>query len=301
MIYYQYLHYPGLVLAALGTALAVDTLIGRSLPEYEVRGRRAGNRLRALRGGSLAALQPFLRLFTSYAATLRWSKTRAQIEVWLRQGDHPMGLVPSEVLGFCGLAATTLGVLVGTQFNMAMGGPAFLLGLYLPYDQIRNRAEQRLQAVTRSLPVMADLLVLSMEAGMDFVSSVRLLVAKSSSEDGRLPIRDELLVFLHQLQLGRTRRYALKELATRVPTEPVRSFTTAVIQAEERGMPLREVLRIQAEVLRHRRIQTAEAYIDTANLKMLIPIMLVIIALLGVIIVPTVIGMSNQIGGGGIP
>lgn len=296
----SYLHYPGLLLVVFALTLGIEAVLGRVPPDYELRGRRAGNRMRALQGGVLPALSPVLRMFTGYAALLSAPRLRAQIEIWLRQGDHPLGLVPSEILGLCALTGVGLGLLVGTQFTAVMAIPAFALGLYLPYDQVRNRADQRMQSVTRSLPVMTDLLVLSMEAGMDFVSSVKLLVSKSAPSEGRQPIRDELVVFLHQLQLGRTRRVALQELATRVPTEAVRSFTTAVIQAEERGMPLREVLRIQAEVLRHRRVQASEAYIDTANLKMLVPIMLVISALLIVIIVPTVIGMSNQIGGGGI-
>src|SRR5262249_11337971 len=114
------MHYLGVVLLGLAVGLAVDALLGRSLPDYEIRGGRAGNRLRALKAGSLALLQPVMRIFTSYAAKRNWPVMRARIEIWLRQGDHPMGLVPSEVLGLCGLTCVSLGLLIGTQFNVVM-------------------------------------------------------------------------------------------------------------------------------------------------------------------------------------
>jgi tight adherence protein C len=224
---------------------------------------------------------------------------RAQLELWLRQADELGGLVPSEILALCLMSGLFLGGFVWWQIHPMLALPAAMMGLFLPYDTVRGAARNRLQTIGRSIPTMADLIVLSMEAGLDFIGSVRLLVTRSTVADGRMPVRDELLLFLHQLQLGRTRKAALELLRRRVPIDSVRQFTIAVIQAEEKGMPLRDVLRIQAEVLRHRRVQDAEAYIQTANLQLLGPILIVIIALMSIIIVPMVMIVGESLQGGG--
>lgn len=297
------LRYLGLVIAGLAVALAIDAVLWVRYPDFEVTGRRAGNRLRALKEGSLLALlwTP-LRFASAYAAMLPAPRMRARLERWLRQADEPYGLVPSEILGLSLMAGIALASVAWWQFAWPAALPALLLGIYLPYDSVRNKANSRIVVVGRAIPTMADLIVLSMESGMDFIGSVRLLVAKSSVADGKMPVRDELLMFLHQLNLGRTRRAALQLFAERVPADSVRSFVTAVVQAEEKGMPLRDVLRIQADILRHKRIQESEAYIAAANLQMLGPVMLVLAALLIVIVVPVVNTMGGALSGeGGVP
>ena len=88
-------------------------------------------------------------------------------------------------------------------------------------------------------------------------------------------------------------------LHSSVPSDAVKEFVGAVVQAELRGNPVANVLRIQAEVLRHKRVQDAEAYIQTANLQLLAPIMLVIIALMAIIIVPMVMVVGDSLAGSG--
>lgn len=296
------LKYIGIILGGVAAALLPDAILSVRYPDFEVTGRRAGNRLRAARNSVLlSVLWPLLRFFTAYAAIAQGSwiaKRRAELELWLRQADDPAGLVPSEVIGMGMLLGLFLAVLAAWQFAWPAALPALLLGLYLPYDNARGTANQRVITIGRAVPTMADLIVLSMESGMDFIGSVRLLVAKTSVADGKMPIRDELLMFLHQLNLGRTRKSALQLFAQRVPADSVRSFTTAVIQAEEKGMPLRDILRIQADILRHRRVQESESYIANANLQMLGPVMLVIAALLIVIVVPVLNSMGSALEGG---
>jgi tight adherence protein C len=295
---YKYL---GLCIAGLAVALGLDAVLAVRYPDFEVTGRRAGNRLRAARNSVLLPLVwPLLRFFTAYAALINVPKARARLELWLRQADDPAGLVPSELIGLGLMLGLALAVLMTWQFGWPAALPALLLGVYLPYDNARGTAEQRVVLVGRAVPTMADLIVLSMESGMDFIGSVRLLVSKTRVADGRMPIRDELLMFLHQLNLGRTRRSALQLFAERVPADSVRSFTAAVIQAEEKGMPLRDILRIQADILRHRRVQEAESYIATANLRMLGPVMVVVFALLVVIIAPVLNSMSGALAGGDV-
>ena len=290
----------GLALLGVAVGLALDTILSVRCPDFEVRGRRAANRLRALQdSGIYPSILYVIRFFAGYAALIKAPSLRARLKIWLAHADEPLGLVPSEVMGICLLIGLVCALGASVLLTPLLGLPALLMGLYLPYERVRSLAQERILSVGSSLPTYIDLLVLSMTAGMDFVGAIRLLVAKTDVKRGKMPIRDELLIFLHQLDLGRTRQEAMENLAQRVPADSVLSFTAACIQAEQKGIPLRHVLRIQAEVLRQKRLADSLAYVDTANLKMLGPIMLVIVALMVVILAPVLLNVGNVVSGGG--
>ena len=291
-----------MALGVAACALALDTILAVPCPDFETRGRRAANRLRALKETAFfPILLHVIRFFAGYAVlfTKNMPRLRARLDMWLHQADEPLGLVPSEVLGICILCGLAMALITAVEFQPLLALPAALLGIYVPYDRIRGLANERIRSVAASLPTFTDLLVLSMESGMDFISAIRLLIAKTDVNSGKMPIRDELRIFLYQLDMGMTRRAALLDLAQRVPSEAVQSFVTAIIQAEEKGMPLRDVLGIQAEVLRQKRIQDAIAYIDIANLRMMAPVMLIIVALMVVILAPVMTNIDTGLGGGG--
>ena len=115
-----------------------------------------------------------------------------------------------------------------------------------------------------------------MGAGLDFIGAVRHVVEKWS--DKRDPLCEELSRFLHELSLGKTRNEALEDLAYRAPTELVKAFVTNAIQAEKRGTPLVEILRIQADVARTKRFQTAEKIAGRAGVVILMPLMFIFAA-----------------------
>jgi len=99
---------------------------------------------------------------------------------------------------------------------------------------------------------------------------------------------------LQSLQLGRTRRRALEELAERVPSDAVVEFVGAVVQAELRGSPLVEVLRIQAEVSRRKRSVRAEELAAKAGVAMMGPLVLVFLAILLLIVAPMVLRLQSN-------
>ncbi|HRI49274.1 MAG TPA: type II secretion system F family protein [Pseudomonadota bacterium] len=290
----------GLALLGAGVGLTLDTILSVRCPDFEVRGRRAANRLRGLKdSGIYPPLLQVIRFMAGYAALIKAPRLRARLELWLQQADEPLGLVPTEIMGICLLAGLVAALAASLLLTPLLGIPALLMGMYMPYERVRALAQERIVSIGASLPTYIDLLVLSMTAGMDFVGAVRLLVAKTDVKRGKMPIRDELLIFLNQLDLGRTRQEAMENLARRVPADSVLSFTAACIQAEQKGIPLRNVLRIQAEVLRQKRLADSLAYVDTANLKMLGPIMLVIVALMIVILAPVLLSVGDVVNGGG--
>jgi tight adherence protein C len=140
------------------------------------------------------------------------------------------------------------------------------------------------------------LLCLALSAGLDFPSAVRQIVDKSSQKDD--PLTEELAVVLSELSLGKTRREALENFGKRNPTPSVAEFVASVIQAEEEGTPLAEVLMIQAQVSRQRRGVRAEEAASKASLQLLMPMGLVFVSVLCLIGGPLVLKLMEEFGRG---
>jgi tight adherence protein C len=195
------------------------------------------------------------------------------------------------VLSFAG--GGTAGLIIGLLLDL--GGIAViagaLLGGVLPYLQISGEAQERSKAINRGLPYVIDLMALSMGAGLDFPGAVRQVVEKSSNPKD--PIVEEFTLILQTLNLGRTRKEALLELAKRAPTDSVVEFTNALIQADERGNPVAEVLAIQASVYRNKRSVRAEESAAKAGVAMVGPLMLVFLALMGLLLGPAMLNMGS--------
>ena len=145
--------------------------------------------------------------------------------------------------------------------------PLDLLGLLLLYLQpaiwLRKAVEARQRAILRSLPFVLDLLTLSVEAGMDFMSALqRSTEARKIDELG-----EEILRVVREIQLGTPRRNALRT---------VRSVVNALVQADELGVSVGAILRIQSDQIRQRRFDRAEKLANEAPVKLLGPLLLFI-------------------------
>jgi tight adherence protein C len=110
------------------------------------------------------------------------------------------------------------------------------------------------------------------------------------------PVVEDFTLLLQSLQLGRTRRQALEEFASRVPINSVLEFVGALVQAEMRGNPVVEVLRIQAEVSRRQRSVRAEEAASKAGVAMIGPLVLVFVAILILIVAPIVMKLQKEGG-----
>jgi tight adherence protein C len=247
-----------------------------------LRGYRATRRRDALAASALLRMSwPFIRLCTYYAQLVGAKEWKEKKSLQLRNAGEPLGLSPDEFLGL-NIATTVGGVslavliawLLGMGFGIVIVG-AFL-GMMMPNMWLSEKATVRLASINRGLPQALDLVVLSMGAGLDFIGAVRHVVEKWS--DKHDPLCEELSRFLHELSLGKTRKEALEDLAYRAPTELVKAFVTNAIQAEKRGTPLVEILRIQADVARTKRFQTAEKIAGRAGVVILMPLMFIFAA-----------------------
>ncbi len=269
--------------AAAAAAMAmVLLLLPSELRDPMLRGYRATRRRDALAESALLRMAwPFIKLGTYYAQLVPAKEWKEKTSPKLRNAGEPWGLSPDEFLGliFASVGFALVGGFLFTQLaNMGFGlviVGAFL-GLMLPSMWLNDKAQSRLASINRGLPQALDLIVLSMGAGLDFIGAVRHVVEKWS--DKRDPLCEELSRFLHELSLGKTRREALEDLAYRAPTELVKAFVTNAIQAEKRGTPLVEVLKIQAEVARTKRFQTAEKIAGRAGVVILMPLMFIFAA-----------------------
>jgi tight adherence protein C len=114
-----------------------------------------------------------------------------------------------------------------------------------------------------------DLLALSMEAGLGFTLAIEKVVQKGSKSE----LNREFSRLLRDIKMGLTMRDALRGLATRTDMYEIRSFATALIQADTLGTPLAEVLQTQAEIRRTERFQRAEKLAQEAPVKMLFPLL----------------------------
>lgn len=153
---------------------------------------------------------------------------------------------------------------------------ALLLGLALfycyPLVWLRRTLRTRHQSIQRALPFVLDLLTLSVEAGMDFMSALQRNCERRKLD----PLNEELIRMIREIQIGIPRRVALRNMAQRVDLADLRSVAHALIQADELGVSIGAILRIQSDQMRSRRFDRAEKLANEAPVKMLGPLMLFI-------------------------
>ncbi len=153
---------------------------------------------------------------------------------------------------------------------------ALFLGIalfyYFPLLWLRRVLTARHNSIQHALPFVLDLLTLSVEAGMDFMSALQ-----RNCERRRLdPLNEELIRMTREIQVGIPRRVALRNMAQRVDLADLRSVSHALIQADELGVSIGSMLRIQSDQMRSRRFDRAEKLANEAPVKMLAPLMLFI-------------------------
>jgi tight adherence protein C len=200
--------------------------------------------------------------------------------------DELIALGMLSVLSF-GAAGLGLGYYFGVATLGVIVGVA--AGVLLLQTQITEARDNRFKAVNRGLPTEIDLASMCLGAGMDLPGALRLIVEQRNDPDDVLC--HELAHVLRELDLGHTRAAALRGLEARVPTEAVRELVGAIVQAEEKGTPLAEVLRIQAGMLRMRRTLIAEESASRAGVLMMIPLVMllcsILIILMGSMVITT--------------
>jgi tight adherence protein C len=193
---------------------------------------------------------------------------------------NPNNWTPSEFFGVRAVACAALGGLIFLVLSLAnvewlqrigMTVLFALLGFMLPALWLGQKIRARKNSVIRSLPDALDLLTICVEAGLGFDQAMQKVAEKWDDELSRAFAR-----VLQEIRLGKTRREALRDLANRLELSDVTSFVAAVIQAEQLGVSIAKVLRIQSDQMRVRRRQRAEEKAHQAPVKMLFPMVFLI-------------------------
>jgi len=163
------------------------------------------------------------------------------------------------------LLGTVIALAVGVRFPVFIGA---FLGFFHPLIWLRDRVRRRQQEIRKLLPYALDLLTLSVEAGLDFTAAL----ARITPKLGENALGVEFDILLREIQLGKPRQEALRDLARRIRMTEIGTFTTALIQADEMGSGLGPVLRIHADQMRNDRSNRAERKAMEAPVKILFPL-----------------------------
>jgi tight adherence protein C len=292
--------YAWVAMAMIGAGIFVGVFtLGSSKPQDSPRlGTRGLRRSRAMEeGGLFSAFEPLVRLVASWIAYFPLVEQRRQIDELLKQSGDWLGLTANEffalsALGFVGMGGMGLAMLNFGQMPPILFVVFGAIGAAMPYFQATGERDRRFKEVNRGLPPAIDLASLCMGAGLDFPGSIRQIVEKTPNKQDSLV--EEFDRVLQELDLGKTRRQALENFADRAPTEAVRDFVGAVVQAEEKGNPLGEVLRIQASMLRMRRSVMAEEAAAKAAVMLIGPLMLIFGAIMLCLMGPFVISTAQS-------
>lgn len=182
---------------------------------------------------------------------------------------------------FLGLVALVLLFMFKHDASWWAWALAACLGFYFPDRWVKDRVALRQRQIVRALPNVADMLALSVEAGLDFMGAIGKVVAKSRPG----PLIEELSLMLGEIRLGSSRAEGLRNLAYRCNVTSLSAFVAVLIQADKLGVSIGQVLRAQSDKLRTDRFQQAERLGAQATQKILLPLILCIMPAVFVVII----------------
>lgn len=185
-----------------------------------------------------------------------------------------------------GVIMSIVVMLFGFLFNLGSFDVVFvlLMGisllLVIPLLILNKHVQSRKFLINRSLPDVLDLLTVSIEAGLGFDSALSKVIEKMAG-----PISKEFDIVLTEMKYGRAKKDALKSMSERVEVEELRSLVTSIIQADQLGVSMGNVFRIQSEQMREKRRQLAKEKAMKAPVKILLPMVLFIFPTIFIVLV----------------
>lgn len=197
-----------------------------------------------------------------------------------------------------GLTGAVLGLLYFLSSPSGLRGLAIVVsaavGYFFPDIRLQSVGQVRQKQIELSLPDVLDQMTICVEAGLGFESAMA-----RAGQSGKGPLAEEFIRTLQEMQVGFGRGEALRGMAARSNVPDLQHFVTAVVQAEAYGIPIADVLQIQAGELRLKRRQRAEEKALKIPVKIVFPLVLCIFPSLFIIILgPAAISiMRNGLGG----
>lgn len=292
-----------IVFAALGGLTREGTGVNRSLAVLEAL-TAAPPELK----GELEApftervLAPLTARFQKLGRRLTPAGANDRVRTKLDLAGNPAGWTVDrvsalKVIGFAAALVVSLVVslAMGLAFAPTLGFVvvASLAGYMAPNMYLYQKAYDRAAQLQKELPDAIDLLTISVESGLGFDAAVSQVARNTEG-----PLAEEFARMLQEMQIGRGRSEALRSLADRANLPDLRSFVSAMVQADAFGIPVGQVLRVQSGEIRLKRRQWAEEQAQKVPVKILVPLIFCILPCLFIAVLgPAAITIMDSFAG----
>ena len=223
---------------------------------------------------------PIIRRLSEFVVRFTPQKTIAQTAKRLELAGNPRNMSAATFLVVRGGAAILFLVLVfimtarfdvETNKRLMYSVGAGFFGFMVPNSLLTSMIDRRKGAIVKKLPDALDLMTICVDAGLTFNASMQKVDEKWDD-----PLANEFGRVIYEMQLGKSRRQALKDMVDRMDVPDVSNFIAAVLQADQLGVGIGKILRIQSEQMRIKRRQRAQEKAQQAPVKMLFPMVFLI-------------------------
>lgn len=247
-------------------------------------------------------VKPLLKKANKVVNRLTPNNYLEQIEAKLKEAGNPANinaaglvLIQTSISVISIIVIVLAGAIYKAPLNkiVVVAVLIFAFIYFFPKLFIRQKIQQKHKEIEKDLPDALDLLTVSVEAGLSFDGALAKLVEKMKGS-----LVDEFEIVLKEMRVGVSKREAFKSLTDRVPVAGLITFINAVLQADQLGVSIGNVLRIQSGQMRQKRRQKAQEAAMKAPIKMLFPMIFFIlptifIVLLGPVIIRAMIVFGN--------
>jgi tight adherence protein C len=299
----------GVILLAAAVALLAIALrtdeeargVNRSLAVLEAMGSAPRELTRELdRPFADRVIEPLRARALAIGRRLTGADSAERIRARLDGAGNPVGwtvdrVVSGKVLcaGLGLVVAVAVDLLVEAAFlpGLAVALAGLVVGFFGPDLYLYQRGYDRAERLRRDLPDAIDLMTISVEAGLGFDAAVQQVGHHTEG-----PLAEEFVRMLREMQLGKSRTQALRGLAERCNVDDVRTFVSAMVQADSFGIPIAQVLRVQASEMRIKRRQRAETKAQQVPVKITVPLIFFILPCLFIpVLGPAVLTMMDSL------
>jgi len=222
----------------------------------------------------------------------------------LELAGNPGRLEPATFLALRFVVAAVFGGILGFLFAVSSSLTTsqeylilllfVVLGFFFPQLWLKSKIDRRQKEIRKAMPDALDLLTICVEAGLGFDAAMAKVTEKWTNELSLAFAR-----VIREIQLGKLRKEALRDMADRIGIPEITSFVAAVLQSETLGVSMAKVLRIQADQMRLKRRQRAEEEAHKAPVKMLIPMGVFIFpSIMIILLTPAAFRIMDAFGGG---
>lgn len=301
------LTFSSVMLFVIGITMSAERqLLRQRLDKYSTTGETISAPLHPEFGESFGnrVVMPFLRKVSFVARRMTPAGEIKSVEQKLETAGHPWRMGVAEFLGaqlvcwvvFLALACATYLVLskgltlghgsyrihlspAGSLLAWATAIIMAFIGFILPSYLLQYAINERQTKIRKALPDTIDLLTVSVEAGVGLDGAMAKVAEKVKG-----PLTKEMIRALDEIRMGKQRMQALRDMAERIGLPEVRTFVAALFQAEQLGVSIAKVLRVQGETLRSKRSQMARELASKLPVKMLFPLVLFIFPALFIVL-----------------